>query len=322
MSIEGREIAKTPFAVIDVETTGLSPRDDRVVEIAIAVVKHGEEPKLVLETLVHPERAVAGTEIHGIGDADVADAPTFAQIAPAVVAALSNRVVASHNVYFDVRMLAAELDRSGYPSDVPCVCTMLLPLALDTTSPRLTLAHACARHGVPFERGHCAGVDAVAAAKLLQRYCVSLRKRGIRTFGELRAQARREYEFFASFDLPPLPPPPVIHSGKGLRPRDGGAPTSRQREGVARYFDELLDAAADLELSDEELCRLEQVRTESALPPDEVRAVHAKVFFGMLARYVEDSRVDAVEVSRLHRLHGLLSRLGWAPGESIADRRQ
>lgn len=217
-------------------------------------------------------------------------------------------------------MLAAELDRSGYPSDVPCVCTMLLPLVLGATSPRLTLAHACARHGVPFERGHCAGVDAMAAAKLLQRYCLALRKRGVRTFGELRAQAQREYEFLASFDLPPLPPPPVIHSGKGFRPREGGAVTSRQRAGIARYFDELLDAAADLELSEDELRQLDSVRTKLALPPDEVRAVHARVFFGMLARYVEDARIDAVEVSRLHRLHGLLSRLGWAPGEPLGGR--
>ncbi len=48
----------------------------------------------------------------------------------------------------------------------------------------------------------------------------------------------------------------------------------------------------------------------------------AKVFFGMLARYVEDARIDVVEVSRLHRLHELLSRLGWAPGQSVADRQQ
>lgn len=318
MSIEHREIARTPFAVVDVETTGISPRDDRIVEIAIALVKPGEEPRLVLETLVHPGRHVAATEIHGLTDQDVVGAPRFADIAPTVMSALSNRVVASHNVYFELRMLAAELERCGYPADVPCVCTMLLPIVIEPGTPRLSLAQACARHGVPLERAHSAGADALAAAHLLRRYCQAARKKGVRTFEELRRRSVKAYDFLATLELPPAPPPAVMHTTKGLRPRGtGDAPSRARLSGTALYLDAVLDVLADLDVTEEERLQIDAVRRESGIGVDEVRAVHGKVFWGMLARYIEDVRIDAAEVTRLHRLRELLSSLGWAPGDPL-----
>jgi len=77
----------------------------------------------------------------------------------------------------------------------------------------------------------------------------------------------------------------------------------------------LLDAGADLRLTQKELEEIHAVRIESRVTDDELRAVHAKVFWGMLSRFVEDALIDQAEVDRLHQLHGLLHQLGWAPGE-------
>ena len=52
----------------------------------------------MLDTLVNPRRAIAATEIHGITDDDVADAPEFGDIASDLVAAISDCVVAAYNV--------------------------------------------------------------------------------------------------------------------------------------------------------------------------------------------------------------------------------
>ena len=76
--ISHRSLRETPIAIIDFETTGLTAGADRVVEVAIARVDVGGEPRIILDTLVNPLRRVAATEIHGITDADVADAPRFA----------------------------------------------------------------------------------------------------------------------------------------------------------------------------------------------------------------------------------------------------
>ncbi len=84
IGISGRSIADTPITVVDTETTGLYPGGDRVIELAVVRIEPNAEPVLVLDTLLNPGRRVAATEIHGITDADVADAPTFADVAPAL----------------------------------------------------------------------------------------------------------------------------------------------------------------------------------------------------------------------------------------------
>lgn len=81
---------------------------------------------VVLDTLVNPGRPVAATEIHGITDVDVADAPSFADVAPALLDAMKGSVFASYNVYFDAKFLQDELSRVGIrrfpPHPVLCTC--------------------------------------------------------------------------------------------------------------------------------------------------------------------------------------------------------
>ena len=99
MGIADRRIVDLPFAIVDLETTGLYPGGDRIVEIAIVRVEPGQKPALTLETLVNPGRPMSATEIHGITDSDVADAPTFQQLAGNVLESLHGSVFASYNVY-------------------------------------------------------------------------------------------------------------------------------------------------------------------------------------------------------------------------------
>ena len=248
-------------------------------------------------------------------DADVADAPTFAQVAPAVVAALANRVVCSHNVYFDVSFLGGELERCGYPFEMPHLCTMLLPRALDAAIPQLSLARACERWSITHGGAHAAVHDATAAAKLLREHLRTLRKRSLRTFEELKRASSGEYKFFQSFERPLIPAPATIHGGKLLRPR-GARPATGRKANIAEYLEALLDAAADLRLADAERTELRALPSRLALREDEIRAVHAKIFWGMLGRFVEDARVDLREVAHLRAMRGLLGELGWAPGDA------
>ena len=121
-----RQIAEAPVAIIDFETTGLTPGADRIVEVAVARVDAQGEVRLVLDTLVNPMRRVSATEIHGLTDADVADAPRFADIAGELVGALSDCVVAAYNVYFDINFLNAELFSVGVNHEPPHFCLMYL----------------------------------------------------------------------------------------------------------------------------------------------------------------------------------------------------
>ena len=93
--IADQHIFETPISVLDFETTGLSPGADRVIEVSVMRMDPGAKPQFVLDTLVNPRRSVAATEIHGITDADVADAPTFEEIAPKLIDVLSGSVLAA-----------------------------------------------------------------------------------------------------------------------------------------------------------------------------------------------------------------------------------
>jgi DNA polymerase III epsilon subunit-like protein len=78
--IISRKISEVPIAVIDLETTGLSPYKERIVEVSVVRMDPGCAPRLVFDTLVNPCCPVKCTYIHGISDEDVVNAPKFADI--------------------------------------------------------------------------------------------------------------------------------------------------------------------------------------------------------------------------------------------------
>ena len=163
------------FAVIDLETTGLSPgAHERVVEIAVV---HTDENGLITgewETLVNPQRHVGAEHIHGIRAVDLIDAPSFADIADDLVDLLGGRVIVAHNARFDRGFLAAEFGRTplALPDDAPTLCTMQLARELIPGAGR-SLADCCAAFDIPLENAHRALVDAHATAELLGGYIAS-----------------------------------------------------------------------------------------------------------------------------------------------------
>jgi DNA polymerase-3 subunit epsilon len=163
------------FAVIDLETTGLSPgAHERIVEIAVV---HTDENGAITgewETLVNPQRHVGAEHIHGIRAVDLIDAPSFADIADDLVDLLGGRVIVAHNARFDRGFLAAEFGRTplALPDDAPTLCTMQLARELIPGAGR-SLADCCAAFDIPLENAHRALVDAHATAELLGGYIAS-----------------------------------------------------------------------------------------------------------------------------------------------------
>ena len=104
-----------PLAVLDLETTGTDPKLDRIIEISVLRVRpdggHDHRTGRVNPGVPIPPEATA---IHGIGDDDVADSPTFRAIAPGLVRFLDGCDLAGFNILnFDLRLLVAEFNRVG-----------------------------------------------------------------------------------------------------------------------------------------------------------------------------------------------------------------
>lgn len=117
-----------PLVFFDLETTGVNVGSDRIVEICL----HKVMPDHSTQTLVHRVRPVGAdgktmhipevtTAIHGISDADVADKPSFKELAPEIAAFIGDADLAGYNSNkFDVPLLVEEFLRAGYPFDLKC----------------------------------------------------------------------------------------------------------------------------------------------------------------------------------------------------------
>lgn len=108
-----------PLAFFDLETTGINIGTDRVVEIAILkVMPDGKEETLlhrVNPTIPIPEKSSA---IHGIYDKDIADKPTFAELAKELANFIKDCDIAGYNSNkFDVPLIAEEFQRAGVQID-------------------------------------------------------------------------------------------------------------------------------------------------------------------------------------------------------------
>ncbi len=319
-SIIDSPVQGVPVAVVDIETTGLYPGADRLVELSVVRVEPGQPAQLVLNTLINPDRRVAATEIHGITDADVADAPRFRDVAGDLARALAGSVLAAYNVYFDVRFLEDEFGRVGLRAVPPYLCLMYLRPMLGLGK-KCCLSEACRAHGIKHEGAHTAAFDALASAGLWHLYQRTMADRGVRTFRDLAGL--RSYKFVESFVRPPLDATTAasLPSSQHLKARTpitlhaeaGREPRARATQ-VHEYWDALTAALADLELSDSEIADLQAKREELGLQVDELRALHGRAFAAMLAEALADSSITEDEWARLRRLHDCLRQLGWAPG--------
>jgi DNA polymerase III subunit epsilon len=190
------------YAVVDVETTGLDPVHDRVVEVAVVRFTPCGETTAEYATLVRPDGPAAASDgaaagIHGITAAELGGAPTFGQVAAALAGRLAGAIVVGHNVAFDLGFLTAEFRRLRVPVPrLPAVCTHALATLLHPELERRRLADCCDAAGIDLNGAHTALGDARATARLLSTYLATARARGAATLAELGCT--------------PLVPPPVM----------------------------------------------------------------------------------------------------------------
>ena len=165
----GTPLEPLPFAVIDVETTGLRPRHDRVIEIAVVRCAPDGRPTSEWSTLVDPGRDPGPTRVHGIAASDLLGAPTFADAITELQHHLSGAVIVAHNLAFDAAFIAHEFRRSGSePHQGFGLCTLELARTSLPGDDGYSLA-ACARAlGIAQPLAHRALADTRVTAGVLQ----------------------------------------------------------------------------------------------------------------------------------------------------------
>jgi DNA polymerase III subunit epsilon len=185
------------YVVFDTETTGLQPaQGDAIVQIAAMRIVNGRRVEAeVFDTLVNPRRPIplSSTEVHGITDAMVQDAPPIEQVAARFHAFAKGAVLVAHNAPFDMEFLRRLDPGLGLRFDNPVLDTVLLSAVIYGQHEVHTLDALTHRLGItiPEEARHTAIGDTIATADAFVKLLPMLQGRGLTTFGEVLTEVRR-----------------------------------------------------------------------------------------------------------------------------------
>src|SRR3989440_4340987 len=149
------------FVALDLETTGLSPRIDRMIEVG-AVRFRGAEVLATFQSLVHPEVSIprAVQELTGIRDADVAKAPPPETVLAELIDFVGDSAVVAHSGNFDLSFLSEPEAQSPYELfDTLDLARIMLP-----TAPSHSLPHLSRQLGLTHPHPHRALSDEIGRA--------------------------------------------------------------------------------------------------------------------------------------------------------------
>lgn len=188
---------KLTYVVFDSETTGLNPRQgDEIVQLAAVRIVNGRRVEgEVFDTLVNPGRPIpaVSTDVHGITDAMVADAPGVEDVVARFHKFAEGAVLIAHNAPFDMEFLRRVEGKLGISFDMPVLDTVLLSAvvygqhevhSLDALSHRLGIT-------IPEEDRHTALGDTLATADAFLKLMPMLAGRGLDTFGAVLGEVRK-----------------------------------------------------------------------------------------------------------------------------------
>jgi len=179
-------IERVTFAFLDVETTGLDPAADRIVEIAV-LSSRGRRILGQYHTLVNPGRPIPieVQKLHGITDDMVEFSPRFAEVADRVSAMLEGTVLVSHNAPFDTGFLEAEFQRAGKALQRLPVLDTLALARRHFQFPSNNLGAISRALGIEPKGWHRALNDVQILKLVFERFLDEFKRNGISNLGEL-----------------------------------------------------------------------------------------------------------------------------------------
>lgn len=192
------------LVAIDTETTGRDPEVDRAVEVACVFYRAGA----VVERrswLINPGRPIPkeASDVHGITDDAVKDAPGFATVAAELITLLTGAVPVAYNAEYDRKVLAAELSRAGLAPEVlppalrrnvEWIDPLIWARELHRAEKSRALSEVAQRLGIPLENAHRATDDAEATLHVFTAFRRD--PRVPKTYGALMQEQRRLARLF------------------------------------------------------------------------------------------------------------------------------
>ncbi len=176
----------TELVAFDIETTGLNARSDRMTEIG-AVIFRGGEILSTFNTFVNPGMHIPAeiTDLTGITDADVADAPGEKEALEAFLDYVGSRPLVAHNAHFDTGFMRETARRCGLRFDPVFLDSLALSQSLLPDLKRFKLDIVSNRLNLPKFNHHRASDDAMVVARIMDKFLPELRAKGAKTIGDI-----------------------------------------------------------------------------------------------------------------------------------------
>ena len=220
---DGRAIARTTdYVVLDVETTGIDRKNDRMVEIAILAVSNGNIVEQY-HTLVNPGIPISpgAYSTHGISDADVASAPKAESIAADIAERLRGKTVVGHNVTFDLAFIETAFRDAGITEKLFYIDTHSFSRKLFPTFPKYGLQDLLSLLHIEKEEAHRALGDVISTYRLFERCKDEWNRQAAETARQTRIQKEQEtLERRTKYANSPLLDCVFVFTGNFTLPRD------------------------------------------------------------------------------------------------------
>ena len=189
------QLLSDEIVVFDIETTGFSPVNDRIIEIGAVKVKDGKV-KERFSSFVNPDRPIPFRieQLTSINDSMVVDAETIEKVLPEFLDFCGDAVLAAHNAGFDMSFIKENARRLGIAREFTCLDTMGIARLLLPGQAKHTLDAVAKTLHLSLENHHRAVDDAECTAEMYLAFLRMLSERGIVSLGQLTEAGRSNPE--------------------------------------------------------------------------------------------------------------------------------
>lgn len=183
------------YVVFDLETTGFSAVNNRIIEIGAVKVERGEITDR-FSTFVNPDVPIPYEieKVTNINDSMVMDAPYIEDILPQFAAFCEGCIMVAHNAGFDMSFIKENCKRQGIPAEYTYLDTVALARVLITDTTKYTLDSLCKKLNIVLEGHHRAVNDAEATAQIFLKFLAMCRERNVNTLHEINAMGADNVE--------------------------------------------------------------------------------------------------------------------------------
>lgn len=170
----------TEYCVLDIETTGLSFRTNKITELGAVIYKNGEIVE-EFEHFVNPEMPIPEevVEVTHITDEMVKDAPTIEEILPKFLEFIGDRVIVAHNADFDVGFIKYYAEKLGYKLENTYIDTLRLAKDLFPDYKKYKLGIIAEKLGIKVDVAHRALDDVITLVKVFKVMIEMLKEKGV-----------------------------------------------------------------------------------------------------------------------------------------------